>query len=94
MVHNSLEQFRVVIVSHVPLVRAVVTLPVNDARVASAALRGRLQLLVERSGAEPDWDTLHVEYPSTYRDARGKEWFEWVATVKARPPRRDPDSSA
>jgi hypothetical protein len=69
-------------VSHMPLARAVATLPFKDPKLAAAALRGRVQLIVDRYGGEPDWTTLHIEGPKAYRDARGTEWFEWVATVR------------
>lgn len=70
-------------VSYVPTARAVATLPVKDPKVAAAALRGRLKLIADRNGGVPDWSTLHIEGPRAYRDARGNEWSEWVATVRA-----------
>lgn len=71
-------------VSHVLVAKAVATLPVNDPQVAAAALRGRLQLIADSSGEVPDWHTLRIEDPRSFRDARGREWFEWVATVRTR----------
>jgi hypothetical protein len=66
----------------VPFAKAVATLPLNDPKAAAAALRGRLRLIADDGGVVPDWSTLRIEDPTTYRDARGTEWFEWVATVQ------------
>jgi hypothetical protein len=80
----------------VPRTRALATLPLNDPKVAEAALRGRLQLMLERTGGVPDWTTLRIYGPTTRRDARGREWFDWVATVRAlyRPTDRVPVDEA
>jgi hypothetical protein len=80
------------IVSQMTHPRAVAVLPVKDAKVAAAALRGRLQLTADHSGEVPDWSTFHVEGPHAFRDARGTEWFEWVATVQAHQPGAEVDT--
>jgi hypothetical protein len=67
--------------------RATAVLPFNNLAQATAGLRGRLRLMIADYSAEvsPDWDTLVVTGPTTTKDARGKTWFEWAATVETKP---------
>ncbi len=56
---------------------------VHDER-ATLALRAHLRELVTAAGERPDWPTLVVVGPTEVARARGRTWFQWVGTVKAK----------
>jgi hypothetical protein len=72
---------------------AAVVLPYQHRQFAVAGLRAELRHLVQlasllgrrEADEQPDWDTLVITGPTGTRDAQGREWFEYTATVHAYP---------
>ena len=64
---------------------ASVVLPYPHASCATAGLRAELRhRVVGRAGSGvPDWSTLLVTGPTLDRDARGRVWYEYTATLGA-----------
>ncbi len=69
-----------------PTVSAMTALPYAHLERATPGLRGALRqkLLDKVPGELPDWSTLQVADPVVMRDARGRTWWEYAATVKCR----------
>ncbi len=68
---------------------AIAMLPFDDADRARAALRSRLQEIVERREipeAALEGAKMLVAGPTVSRDAAGRPWFEWVAKLRLAPP--------
>ncbi len=64
---------------------AIAMLPFDDADRARAALRCRLQEIVERRQipeAALEGAKMLVAGPTVSMDAAGRRWFEWVATLR------------
>ena len=63
---------------------ASVVLPYPHIFSAVAGLRAELRhRIVDRAGGQlPDWNTLTVTGPTADRDARGRVWFEYTATLE------------
>lgn len=67
---------------------ATAILPLDDASRARAALRARLQDLVDQRAIPEDaldQARLLVAGPTVITDAGGQRWFEWTATLRIRP---------
>lgn len=64
---------------------ASVVLPYPHTSCAAAGLRAELRhRVVGHAGSQvPDWSTLLVTGPTLDRDARGRVWFEYTATLGA-----------
>jgi hypothetical protein len=67
---------------------ATTVLPYEHLDRATAGLRAELrrQLLAANVPEMSEWDTLLVEGPFEMKDARGRTWFEYRATVERRTP--------
>ena len=62
---------------------ATVQLPYRDVRNAALGLRAELRHRVRSvSGWDADWDSLVLRGPVPVTDRRGREWWEYSATVR------------
>jgi len=62
---------------------ATVQLPYRDVRNAALGLRAELRHRVRRiSGGDADWDSLVLRGPAPVIDHRGRQWWEYTATVR------------
>jgi hypothetical protein len=69
----------------VPQYSATTALPYPHRERATAGLRAELRHHL-RAGEQADWATLAIAGPKHVPDARGRTWFEYVATVQTRSP--------
>jgi hypothetical protein len=62
---------------------ATVQLPYRDVRSASLGLRAELKHRVRSiGGGDADWDSLALRGPVPVLDRRGRQWWEYTATVR------------
>jgi len=62
---------------------ATVQLPYRDVRSASLGLRAELKHRVRSiGGSDADWDSLALRGPVAVTDRRGRQWWEYTATVR------------
>jgi len=62
---------------------ATVQLPYHDVRSASLGLRAELRHRVRSvSGGDADWQSLVLHGPVAVSDRRGRQWWEYTATVR------------
>jgi hypothetical protein len=66
--------------------RATAAVPCLDAGRAVSGLRARLRAQAEVEQVVVDWDTLRVTGPVEVVGARGRVWYEWTATARAKAP--------
>lgn len=70
-------------------ITATAMLPSDDTDRARFALRLRLLEIIERKqipSESLDGATMLMAGPTTLTDAAGHTWYEWVATLRTRPP--------
>ena len=62
---------------------ATVQLPYRDVRIAALGLRAELRHRVRSiSGGDADWDSLVLRGPVAVTDHRGRQWWEYSASVR------------
>ena len=62
---------------------ATVQRPYRDVRSAALGLRAELRHRVRSSGGgDADWDSLVLRGPVPVIDRRGRQWWEYTATVR------------
>ena len=68
--------------------RATAALPYDNLERATAGLRAALmqQLLAAGVREAPVWETFVVTGPIVFEDLRGRDWYEYRASVESRRP--------
>ena len=62
---------------------ATVQLPYRDVRSAALGLRAELRHRVRSiTGGDADWDSLVLRGPAPVTDGRGRQWWEYTASVR------------